>query len=140
MLKKPRYTDEFRASAILMLEAAGWPNTKGALARVARHLGINHQTLTRWAHGQQNPPPPQLVLGLKRDIVELLDDIIYGVAAEVKRRIDADELDETSLPQLMTALGIGVDKKQLLRGEPTEISEHRLGPTVYLPAIDETQE
>jgi hypothetical protein len=120
MAKQPRYDDEFRASAVLMLEAAGYPTEKGALARVARHLGINHQTLLRWARGQQNPPPPQLVQGLKRDIVDLLDDIIYGVAYEVKRRIDANELDEVGLPHLMTALGIGVDKKQLLTGKPTE--------------------
>lgn len=121
--KRPRYDDEYRASAILMLEAAGWPNTPGAMSRVARHLGLNRQTLARWAHGQQNPPPPQLVSGLKRDITELLDDIIHGAASEVKRRIDASELDDTTLPQLMTAMGIAVDKRQLLTGKPTAINE-----------------
>lgn len=40
MTFQPKYDDEFRASAVLMLEAAGYPDTEGALARVSELLGV----------------------------------------------------------------------------------------------------
>lgn len=125
--RNPQYTDVFRASAILLLEAAGWPNTKGALTRAAKHLRIPRQTLQRWAHETRNPPPPELVTVKRMEITELLDAIIYGAASEVKRRIDANELDETTTPQLMTTAAIAIDKKQLLINAPTANINHMGG-------------
>jgi hypothetical protein len=62
----------------------------------------------------------------KLEIVDILDGIIYGIATEVKRRIDHQELDEVSLPQLMTAAGIAVDKQRLLQGKSTENTDNML--------------
>lgn len=118
--RNPTYTDEFRASAVLMVEAAGYPQTKGALNRVANHLGIPRQTLQRWTRGTNNPPPPDLVTTKRQDFVELLEDIMYGAAGETKKRIDNNELDSVTLPQLMTVAAIAVDKRRLLLGQSTE--------------------
>lgn len=122
--RNPQYTDEFRTSAVLMLEAAGYPSVLGALNRVSNHLGIPRQTLQRWARGTRNPPPPEMVTLTRRDIVDLLDDIIYGSAGEVKARIDNGELDSVTLPQLMTVSAIAIDKKQLLTNAPTANVNH----------------
>lgn len=124
-MQKPTYDEQFIASAVIMLEAAGYPDTPGALSRVARHLGIHKQTLSRWARKETRTDTAPIVTQLKRDVTELLDHIIYGVASEVVRRIDGDELDRVTLPQLMTAMGIAVDKRQLLNGDPTERTENR---------------
>lgn len=120
----PRYTDEFRASAVLMAEAAGYPDKPGALSRVARHLSIPRQTLQRWARGTQNPPPHELVTVKKKGLVELLDAVAFGAVSEVQRRIENNEVDLVSIPQLMTAAGIAIDKHQLLTGNATERTEN----------------
>lgn len=122
--RNPQYTDTFRTSAVLMLEAAGYPNTLGALNRVSNHLGVPRQTLQRWSRGTRNPPPPEMVTITRRDIVDLLEDIIYGTAGEVKDRIDNGELDAVTLPQLMTVAAIAIDKKQLLSNAPTQTIQH----------------
>jgi transposase-like protein len=123
LTKRKRYTDEFRASAVLMLEAAGYPNTEGALSRVAMHLNVPARTLSRWFNGEQNPPPDQSVTIKRRDLREMLQDILYGFSAEVLRRIDANELEDVPLNQIMQGLGISFDKNQLLHNKPTEIIE-----------------
>jgi len=125
MARRKSYDDEFRAGALIMLSGAGYPNTVGALQRVADHLRVPTRTLRRWYIGQQNPPPDKMVATLKRGLVDILDNIISGVAVEVERRIENDEIADVSLPHLMTAFGIAVDKKQLLTGQPTAINEER---------------
>ncbi len=125
--RNPTYTDEFRASAVLFLEAAGYPGTPGALNRTANHLHVPRQTLQRWGRGSQNPPPPEVVTIKRADIVDLLEDIIYGTAGEVKERIDNGELDAVTLPQLMTVAAIAIDKKQLLNNAPTQNINHMQG-------------
>jgi transposase-like protein len=110
-----RYTDEFRAQAIVMLEAAGWPERKGALVRVAHTLGIKYQTLSRWARGKYNPPPNKTVHVKGFDMVQALRDEIRAILEEMPNaRPDAD------FKELGTVLGIIVDKLQLLEGKATE--------------------
>lgn len=115
MTKRRRYTDDFRANAVLMLEAAGYPNTEGALTSVARHLKVPHQTLSRWGRGTNNPPPPLLVQEKKASLVELLETELEAIFKEMgKARQDA------TYQQLGTVAGIFFDKRQLLTGGPTE--------------------
>jgi transposase-like protein len=110
-----RYTDEFRAQAVVMLEAAGYPDNKGALVRVAQRLGIKHQTLSRWGRQAQNPPPPEMVQRKSFDLVQALRDEIQSILQEMPNaRPDAD------YRELGTVLGIVVDKLQLIEGKATE--------------------
>ena len=114
--KRPRrrYDDKFRASAVVMLEAAGYPGKEGALMEVARHLGMPHNTLRNWYHAERNPPPSELRQHIKKSLVEMLDDIAYKlVGAMPSKIIDA------SLQQTATSLAIVIDKYQLLTGQPT---------------------
>lgn len=55
--KRKRFNDDFRASAVLMLEATGYPEKKGGLTQVSTHLGVPLSTLRGWFTAERNPPP-----------------------------------------------------------------------------------
>lgn len=110
-----RYTDEFRAQAVLMLEAAGWPEKRGVMVKTARQLGIKHQTLSNWARRRQNPPPQKLLPKKAFDMMQAIRQEIQAILEEFPHaRPDAD------YKELATAMGILVDKLQLLEGKATE--------------------
>lgn len=119
MVRRKRYTDDFRASTVLMLEAAGYPDTKGALSRVSVQVGAPISTISRWFHGVKNPPPPELANEKRIDLVAAIKNEVYEILGEMpSARSEAD------YRALATALGIMVDKLQLLSGKPTERSEN----------------
>lgn len=121
MAKKPRYDDKFRAGAMVMLEAAGWPHTEGALTRTAAHLKIPARTLSRWANGENNPAPDELVIEKRAELADLLrQEIRSALNAMGTVRPDASYRD------LGTVIGILTDKLQLITGEPTENSNTRI--------------
>ena len=114
-MARKRYDDKFRANAIVMLQAAGWPNQDGALTRVAKNINVPLTTLSRWAKNESNPAPAELVTEKKNDLRDLLRREI-GLALN-----EADHArSDASYRDLMTAVGIMVDKLQLLNDEPTE--------------------
>lgn len=114
--KRTRYTDEFRASAVLMLEAAGYPDTKGALEKVSGHISVPGSTLHRWFHAKQNPPPSELVSEKKIDLVASIKTELAHIFDEFgNTRKDAE------YRELAVAFGILVDKMQLLSNKPTGI-------------------
>jgi transposase-like protein len=119
--KRPRYDDKFRASAVVMLEAAGYPDRKGALSHVSKHLGVPIPTLTRWVTGAQNPAPNDLVTKNRIELSDLLDTELVA-AFEAAKGVRS----EASYRDLMTGIGILVDKRQLLRGEPTQTTNQRI--------------
>lgn len=114
------YTDKFRASAVVMLEAAGYAgdrqkNKPGALKQVSKHLSVPERTLSRWFRAENNPPPDILVTEKKGDLVAMIDEELEGIFGEMPTaRPDASYRD------MGTVAGILIDKKQLLTGEPTE--------------------
>jgi transposase-like protein len=118
---RPRYDDKFRASAVVMLEAAGYPDRKGALSQVSKHLGVPIPTLTRWVTGAQNPAPNDLVTKNRIELSDLLDTELVA-AFEAAKGVRS----EASYRDLMTGIGILVDKRQLLRGEPTQTTNQRI--------------
>lgn len=111
-----RYDDKFRASAVVMLEAEGYPDKKGALEKVSKHLGVAKSTLHGWARAEQNPPPSELRTEKRGDLAALIEDEIHNVLSAMPGAIP-----DASYRDLATGLGILVDKKQLLDGKATEI-------------------
>lgn len=115
---KRRYDDKFRASAVLMLQAAGWPEQVGALTRVADELGVSRQNLTNWATGILNPPPQDVLHEKELDLRAIIEKELNAIGAELpSARKEAD------YRALITAFGIMFDKKRLLDGLPTQIIE-----------------
>lgn len=116
MKKKGVYDDKFRSSAVIMLEAAGYPNQKGALERTAKGLGIHARTLSRWFNGEQNPPPDRMVNEKRLELTDLLRNELEAAFGQMPNaRPDASYRD------LGTVAAIFIDKLQLLTGKPTEI-------------------
>lgn len=113
---RPDYSDNFRADAVVALRAAGWPQTKGALERIAKAKNIPMRTLSRWAKGESNPPPDNVVS-------EKTDNLIDLIRQEVLEALHAlpGKRDKAYYRDLIMSIGILVDKLQLLQGQPTEI-------------------
>lgn len=110
-----RYSDEFRAGAVLMLRAAGYPERRGALMEVANNIGVSHSLIRRWFTKELNPPPSKIAQIKMSDIIELLKNEVVAALQELPNaRGDADYLD------IGKVMGIMVDKLQLLNGEATE--------------------
>ena len=116
-----RYDDKFRANAVIMLEAAGYPERDGALSQVSQNLNVPATTLHGWAREKHNPVPSDVRTEKKGEIVELLRAEIRAALAEAERaRPDANYRD------LITGVGIMTDKLQLLNDEPTENVSNRI--------------
>ena len=115
MAKRKQYTDEFRASAVLMLASQGWPDRKGSLTKVANHLSIHPRTLSRWANGENNPPPDKVVNSKKRDMLSEIESLQYLILGEMHNAVE-----DAPLNQLATSYGILTDKHRLLSGESTD--------------------
>jgi transposase-like protein len=119
MSKRKRYDDKFRASAVVMLEAAGYPDTKGALQHVADHLGVPAMTLSRWFKGTRNPPPHELVTEKRGDLLDSLKALAHQLVEAMPGKIE-----DANLQQSGTVLGIVLDKVLLLEGKATERVDH----------------
>lgn len=116
-----RYDDKFRANAVIMLEAAGYPTRDGALSQVSQNLGVPATTLHGWAREKHNPVPADVRTEKKGEIADLLRaEIQAALGAAENARPDANYRD------LMTGIGIMVDKLQLLNNEPTENVNNRI--------------
>lgn len=118
MAKRKRYTDKFRSTAVIMLEAQGYPDKKGALTKVANHLKVPARTLSRWFNREQADPPDILVNEKRGDLAALIE-------GELNKAIHAmdDARPDASYRDLATATGILVDKLQLLTGQATSREE-----------------
>lgn len=114
----PRYTDEFRAGTVLLLEGAGYPDKKGALAEVAANVGVPAMTISRWFRAAQNPPPNEMVTEKRLALIEVIRNEIYAVAGDF-----TDTRQDADYKTLVTAFAIMVDKLQLLEGKATERKE-----------------
>jgi len=114
------YDDQFRASAVLMLEAAGYPDRKGALEEVANALHVPDATISRWANGKSNPPPAYVVSEKREELGIRLEELAHKLLDNALR---AAGDSEAGIQTLAISLGIILDKRQLLRGAPTAINQ-----------------
>jgi hypothetical protein len=132
MPKRKSYDDKFRASVVVMLEAAGYPNTKGALQRVADHVHVPAMTISRWFKRTNNAPPHELVTEKRGDLADLFEDAAH---LYINHSVKRDVIEETKGKDAIMAAAVAVDKMRLLRGLPTEIVQ--LMPE-FLAALERT--
>lgn len=118
--KRKSYDDKFRASAVVMLEAAGYPDKKGALTRVANNLKVPARTLSRWFNGENNPPPDNIVSEKTFELEAFLETEVVAIFKRMP-----SERDEATYRELGTVAGILIDKLQLVSGKATARMEHQ---------------
>lgn len=121
--KRKRYDDQFRASAVVMLEAAGYPQNAFKLQEVADRLTVPSRTLRRWYNGEHNPPPDNVVKEVKKELSDRLEELTHKLI-DVAFDIADDAKDDATIQQVTTSIGIAVDKLQLLKGKATERVDH----------------
>lgn len=109
--KKRTYTDEYRAEALAALAA-----NDGNVKRTARQLGVPYTTLKQWAKGIVHPEARANAQPKKELLADRLEELAHLLLDDLAR---PEKIMGASLPHVATALGIAVDKMQLLRGLPT---------------------
>lgn len=113
-----KYSDKFVASAIAMLQSAGYPDNVYALEQTAKYLKLPSRTLRRWAAGENRPGAQQLVKEEKKALADVYHDITYQLLEHASNQ---DVIDEMSGKDAVMAAAIATDKMRLLQGLPTEI-------------------
>lgn len=113
---RKRYDDKFRASAVIMLEAAGYPDKKGALTQVSNHTGVPLSTLRGWYDGSRNPPPSELRHEKKGELIDWINRELEGIFGDLP-----DRRQDASYKDLIIGVGVLTEKRQLLSGKPTQI-------------------
>lgn len=114
MGKKRTYSDEEKANALAAMDANG-----GDVFNTARQMGIPYQTLQEWSKGRVHPAVLNIRQGKRADMAAALGDVAWQLLEAIPGKIDP-----ASLTQTATAMGIAIDKQQLLLGRPTAIHQH----------------
>lgn len=116
------YTDKFKATVLLMLEAAGGPHHHNAMAQVARKYGVPYRTLQGWVNNgvkqidiQAKTEIDELIADTRQELVELFDTEVRSILNTL-----GDRRDEASYKDLAWAAAVFVDKLQLLNNRPTQ--------------------
>lgn len=113
-MARQQYSDEDKATALAALDA-----NRGNVKGTAKNLGIPEPTLRSWAKGRgTNAAVADLQAHKKKDLADKLEDIAHKLAGAI-----SDKIKDATLQQTATSLGIVVDKMQLLRGQPTNITD-----------------
>ena len=114
---KTQYSDVFKAQALIALRV-----NNGNVQGTARKLGIPTDTLNDWANNR----------GVNQAVLEIQDGVKGPIADEfekasrlyLQRAIDPEAIAKTSGYYALLGAGDAIKSAQLLRGLPTNISEH----------------
>jgi hypothetical protein len=118
-MAKRQYSDNDKALALATLDANG-----GDVSKTAKQLKIPRQTLQEWAHNRNiNKDVPDLRQVKKKELAEKLDEVAHALADNLLIRAGSELSIFVPMKDMATSLGIVIDKKQLLKGEPTNITK-----------------
>jgi transposase len=112
--RRRSYSDDDKAAALAALAANG-----DNVNRTARQLGLSESTLRGWKNRRGTPDEIASLRDQKKgDLASSLEVIAHEIVG-----IIPGKLGEANLRELATALGIVIDKRQLLIGAPTDRTE-----------------
>lgn len=109
-----RRSDQQKAEALAVLDA-----NAGNVSKTARDTGIPRKTLEEWRDGRV----AEGVAELRQEKKEGLADRLEAIALQMLDAMPSKILD-ASLKDTATAVGIAIDKRQLLTGQPTAIQRN----------------
>lgn len=117
------HTDDDRAAALAALEA-----NKGNVRKTSREMRVSEPTLRRWRKLQNNPQEndahkkatAKRMPQARASLSERFREFVHSALDEAPNK-----LHDSSMGDLFRAIGISVDKIQLLEGKPTGIEEVR---------------
>jgi hypothetical protein len=108
------YSDNEKGAALAFVDF-----TQGNTRQASKVLGIPHTTLADWAASRAiNAEVTEIRTHKKKEIADLIED---GVRDMLQSSIGKG--GEANLQQIWTAVGIGIDKLQILKGAPVSITK-----------------
>lgn len=118
-----KFSDSYRAAAVVMLQSEGYPQDPFAIGRVHEYLRQSSPyptktSLKNWFSGSHNAPPSKILDDKKRDMADEFKELVWLLVDHVKT---PETIAEMSGQQAVTSIGILVDKMRLLMGLPTQI-------------------
>lgn len=123
------YTDIEKAQALAAFAACGNNASKAAKA-----TGIPRKTISQWAAGTVGVKSianlPSLTADAKIELADKLDGIAHALADAMPSKIE-----KASLQQVAISMAVAIDKRALLRGQPTSITENRTERARFETAI-----
>lgn len=117
-MAKRRYSDQDRAAGLALLDANG-----GNLSETSRQSGYPIKTLADWRDGAVADDVAEIRKEKKQELSELFE----GIARDILKAAP-DKIDDATLKDAMVAAGVAVDKMQLLKGQPTNITQTNADP------------
>lgn len=119
------YSDQEKAAIVAELIAEGYPE-EYALGNVSRRHNIPRRTLKRWYLHVRKEPTPEKVHEAKASLGSLLEDYLRAALPLSLDMIQSENAsNRIRLKDLFVTIGIAVEKLQLLKGSPTQITEER---------------
>lgn len=113
---RTRYSDAEQAAALAIVAAHA-----GSTRVASEETGIPETTLRHWRNQTRRPARNPVLVGAAKSA--LADDWEECAAEGV--RVAMHKLPEASAAQAAVIAGIATEKMLLLRGEPTQITEHQ---------------
>ena len=107
-MPKRTYSDNERATTLAVLDSNG-----GNVAKTSRDSGVPIKTISYWRDGGVHRDVEQLRVGKREEIANKIEEKTIAMLGGVTRK----KIGATSIKDLMTGVGIAVDKSLLLRGE-----------------------
>ncbi len=116
------YGDDFRATALTLVEAAGG---KGSVRRVATSLGMPCSTLNHWFATNQKQNETPAFTTIRENKRDELAKALYALAVTAIEALnDEEKLKAAPLRDVALVAGMAIDKMLLLMGETTTRAEH----------------
>ena len=116
------YGDDFRATALTLVEAAGG---KGSVRRVATSLGMPVSTLHHWFATSQKQNETPAFTTIRENKRDELAKALYALAVTAIEVLnDEEKLKAAPLHDVALVVGMAIDKMLLLMGDAPANTEH----------------
>lgn len=120
-MSNSKYSAEFRATVLAHLQA-----NNGNLRRTGLQFGISPKLVRYWRDHAENAmtyelsQASELLPMARKELADRLEDFVHDALSST-----AEKIETANLQQLFVAIGISLDKMQLLKGRPTSISQNQ---------------
>jgi hypothetical protein len=104
------YSPDDQATTLAILDANG-----GNRSRTAKQAQIPRKTLSDWDDKQVIPN--EIRQQKKNQLADRIDEVVWQIVAAMPNKIEKAGLKDAAI-----AMGTGIDKANLLRGDPTSIT------------------
>jgi hypothetical protein len=111
-MSKRDYSEDEKAEILAVLDA-----NEGNRKRTARQLKVPRTTIITWENKPMSENLDSLRHQKKRELADKIDEVVWQIVTAMPEKIEKAGLKDSAI-----AMGTGIDKSNLLRGDPTSIT------------------